>query len=569
MFLIPQRFHGLPPSVHKPLARLLQLDRLQQISETAAAATSDACQYSAEMLAQLGVELAIDPADQARIPASGPAVIVANHPFGLLEGLALNIVLGRVRDDFRFLANDALCSVASVRDRVIAVDVHTGKQSGQRNARAYREALRWLKRGGALAVFPGGEVSSWTWQSRRIADPEWKDSAARLVTQSSACAVPVFFQGGNSLMFHLAGVIHPSIRTARLPAELLAKRGFPVRLRIGNPISAQELAELGAPSHQIEHLRLRTYSLAYRTTARQATDTPATAQTIHETRAICGEIAALASGRLASLGDFEVYCARPRAIPAVLTEIGRLREATFRDAGEGTGRSTDLDSFDAYYDHLFVWNKRAKAVAGAYRLAPTPPILRRFGQAGLYTASLFRFLPPFFEQLGPALELGRSFIRPEYQRDFAPLYLLWRGIARYLEGHPEIKMLFGAVSVSNRYSEASRQLLAEFVNGRAPHPLAEYVRPRNPFRPTLAGVAELRRLAHSTRSLDVLSRILRDLDPAQDGVPVLLRQYEKLGGAVLALNVDENFSEVLDCLLLVDLNQASHPLLRRLFRREP
>lgn len=568
MFLLPQRLHGLPAAVHKPLARLLQLDKLQLISESAAAGAGNACQYSTEMLAQLGVDLVVDPKDQARIPTSGPAVIVANHPFGLLEGLALSIVLGKVREDYRFLANDALCSVAPVRDRVIAVDVQAGRQGGQRNARAYREAMRWLKKGGLLAVFPGGEVSSWTWQSRRIADPEWKDSAARLITQSGACAVPVYFQGGNSLLFHLAGVIHPSIRTARLPAELLAKRGFPVSLRIGNPISAQELTEVGEAPHQIEHLRLRTYSLAYRNTAAPAVAPPA-AQTIRETRAICAEVAALASSRLDSIGDFEVYCARPRAIPAVLTEIGRLREATFREAGEGTGRSSDLDSFDAYYDHLFVWNKRAKAVAGAYRLAPTDPILRRFGEMGLYTSSLFQFLPRFFEQLGPALELGRSFIRPEYQRDFAPLYLLWRGIARYLEGRPEIRMLFGAVSVSNRYSEASRQLLAEFVNCRAPHPLAGYVRPRNPFRPTLAGVTELRRLAHSTRSLDGLSRILRDLDPAQDSVPVLLRQYEKLGGAVLALNVDENFSEVLDCLLLVDLNQASHPLLRRLFRREP
>lgn len=568
LFLIPPKLHSLPPAARRTLSKLLRIDALRQLSDTAASSSPGASQYSIRMLGQLGVELVVCPNDLERIPPSGPLLIVANHPFGLLEGLALSAVLGPLRDDFRFLANDTLRSIASVRDRVIAVDVHSGQKGNAANARAFREAARWLKSNGALAVFPSGEVSSWVWKQGRVSDPEWKESAARLATLTGAAVLPMFFQGGNSLTFHLAGVIHPAVRTARLPAELLAKRGFTLHLRIGTPISAEELAALGEPCHQIEHLRLRTYSLAHRAAAPASSQhLAATAPGFRENRAMQEEMATLAAQRLDSLGDFEVYLARPRAIPAVLTEIGRLREETFRTAGEGTGRSTDIDTFDAYYDHLFVWNTKARAIAGAYRLAPTQQVLRRFGPQGLYTASLFHFLSPFFEELGPALELGRSFIRPEYQRDYAPLYLLWRGIARYLSARPEIKMLFGAVSISNRYTEASRQLIAEFVSGRPQHPLARLIRPRNPYRPTLAGTAELRRLAQSTPSLEALSRILCDLDPNLDGVPVLLRQYEKLGGTVLALNVDTNFSEVLDCLLLVDLNQAQHPLLRRLFRR--
>ncbi len=565
-FLLPHRFHNLPVAARRSIAKLLRIDALREISENAEAAAGDACQYARRMLEQLGVELVVSPSDVERIPKTGPVLIVANHPFGLLEGLVLSAVLGPVRDDYRFLANDALRSVRAVRDRVIGVDVHAG--ASMQNARAFREAARWLKSGGAMAVFPSGEVSSWVWRQGKVADPEWKESAARLATMAGADVLPMFFQGGNSLTFHLAGVIHPAIRTARLPAELLSKRGFSVHLRIGNPIPAEELAEFGEPRHQIEHLRLRTYSLAYRAAASGPAPAPV-AQAIRENRAIQDEIAALRERRLEAIGDFEVYVARARAIPAVLTEIGRLREETFRGAGEGTGRSSDIDTFDAYYDHLFVWNARAKAIAGAYRVAPVQEVLRRFGVQGLYTASLFQFLPPFFERLGPALELGRSFIRAEYQREYAPLYLLWRGIARYLAARPEIKMLFGAVSISNRYTEASRQLIAEFVSCRTAHPLGALVRPRNPYRPAMAGIAELRRLAHSTQSLDSLSRVLRDLEPHLDGVPVLLRQYEKLGGTVLALNVDTNFSEVLDCLLLVDLTAAHHPLLRRLFRREP
>lgn len=568
LFLIPAKLHSLPSAARRTISKLLRLDALREISDSAAASSANASQYSIRMLGQLGVELVICPRDMERIPPTGPLLIVANHPFGLLEGLVLSAVLGPIRNDYRFLANDTLRSITAVRDRVIAVDVLSGQGAVSANARAFREAARWLKAKGALAVFPSGEVSSWVWSKRRIADPEWKDSAARLATLTGANVLPFFFQGGNSLSFHLAGVIHPAIRTARLPAELLAKRGVTVHLRTGNVISAQELAGLGEPHHQIEHLRLRTYSLAYRASASgDPQPLPPAAQIIRENRAIFEEMAALRPHRLDAIGDFEVYSARPRAIPAVLTEIGRLREETFRHAGEGTGRSSDIDTFDAYYDHLFLWNAKAKVIAGSYRLAPTQQVLRRFGAQGLYTASLFQFLPTFFETLGPALELGRSFIRPEYQRDYAPLFLLWRGIMRYLAERPEIKMLFGAVSISNRYTEASRQLIAEFVSCRPQPPIAQFVRPRNPYRPTLAGVTELRRLAQSAPSLESLSHILRDLQPNLDGVPVLLRQYEKLGGRVLAVNVDTNFSEVLDCLLLVDLTQAEHPLLRRLLRR--
>lgn len=568
-FLLPNRLRGLPPVARKTLSKLLRIDALERISSIAEANSTDAGQYSVRMLEQLDVECPVGEEDLARIPASGPLVIVANHPFGLLEGLVLSAVLGRVRPDYRFLANDALLGVPAICDRIIPVDVLRGKNSPLGNARAFREAARWLKGGGAVAIFPAGEVSNWQWRERKVADPPWKGSAVRLVALTRAQVLPVFFAGSNSLSFQLAGVIHPAIRTARLPAELLGRRGHRVELSIGHTIAPEEVAEAGTQEGQIEYLRLRTYSLAHRAQPEVLPwRAPAGLPGIEE-RIIREEVASLREQRLDRVGEFEVYAARPRQIPAILTEIGRLREETFRAAGEGTGRPEDLDSFDAYYDHVFVWNTQAQAIAGAYRLALTQPVLRRFGQQGLYTNTLFHLMPRFFEQMGPAAELGRSFVQRAYQRDYAPLYLLWRGIARYLAARPEVRMLFGAVSISNRYSEASRQLIAEFVMRQEPHPLAALVKPRHPFRPSLAGTTELRRLARSTPTFEALSRILRDLQPQHDGVPVLLRQYEKLGGRVLCLNVDQNFSEVLDCLLLVDLNQAHHPLLRRLFRRSP
>jgi putative hemolysin len=264
--------------------------------------------------------------------------------------------------------------------------------------------------------------------------------------------------------------------------------------------------------------------------------------------------------RLVDSGDFHVYWARARQTPWVLREIGRLREWTFRLAGEGSGKSADIDPFDDYYLHLFVWDARASVIVGAYRLGLADEIFATYGKRGLYTHSLFKYRTRMLEALNPAIELGRSFVRPEYQRSFAPMMLLWCGIGRFVERSPRYAILFGPVSISNGYSPASRQLIVDYLSTHTAEPLLMHqVRPRRPFRAERASGSE----AACPGSVKELSRMIARIEPDRKGVPVLLRHYLHLGGRILSFNVDGEFSNVLDGLIMVDLRQIEPTLLAR------
>lgn len=267
--------------------------------------------------------------------------------------------------------------------------------------------------------------------------------------------------------------------------------------------------------------------------------------------------------RLVDHGRLQVYCARAGQIPWALQEIGRLRELTFRAVGEGTGRSSDLDLFDAFYLHLFVWDAAAAAIAGAYRLGLVDEILARHGKRGLYTHSLFRYRTRMLHALSPAIELGRSFVRAEYQRSFAPLLLLWSGIGRFIERSPRYAVLFGAVSISGRYAPMSRRLIVDYLSAyRADPQLARQVRPRRPFRDGARTSAPNAGIP-APRSIDDLSRRLAQIEHDHKGVPVLLRKYMDLGGKLLGFSLDRDFADTLDGLIMVDLREVEEAVLAR------
>jgi putative hemolysin len=280
---------------------------------------------------------------------------------------------------------------------------------------------------------------------------------------------------------------------------------------------------------------------------------------------VAAEIATLPAGcLLGRSGDLEVYLSRAIHIPNVLHELGRLREITFRAAGEGTGKRLDIDEFDPYYLHLFVWNARSQELVGAYRLAPTDVVRKRYGIRGLYTATLFRFGDPFLDRLGPALELGRSFIRKEYQRGFAPLLLLWKGIGAFVARNPRYKILFGPVSISNRHQAVSRELMISFLEKYALlRDWTGLVRNRHALRERFLKGANRPALPNSGFDIDDLSEVVSDIEQKQTGVPILLRQYLKLGGKLLGFNVDPKFADTLDGLILVDLTKTDSKLLER------
>jgi putative hemolysin len=527
------------------------------------------------LLQHLGTTYRVAEQDVARIPRKGPAVVVVNHPFGILEGAVLATVLSPIRGDVKFLANGVLTAIPEIRDLLISVDPMGHAAAKKGNWAAVRKSIEFLKKGGLLVIFPAGEVSHFQWEARAVVDPPWNPAVARLLSLAERQApglavIPAYVAGANSTWFQLLGLLHPRVRTALLGRELLNKRHMFVDLRFGGSISAAKLLAIPSDQERTRYLRWRTYLLASRQQYKARTALPlprrkrrlaAAITTPVDPARLSREVRALPpDAMLATSGDLCVFLAPSGQIPATLTEIGRLRELTFRAAGEGTGKACDLDEFDSHYLHLFVWNERKQEVVGAYRLVPADRVWSRFGPGGLYTATLFSYSDEFLRRMGPALELGRSFIRADYQRSFSPLLLLWKGIGRYVARNPQYKVLFGPVSISNQYQSISRELMVSFLEREAS--LREWiglVTTRNPFRPRRPS----QDLPGKALDLDDLSAVVSDLEPSRAGMPVLLRHYLKLGGKLLGFNVDPKFSDALDGLILVDLTKTEPRLLER------
>ncbi len=402
----------------------------------------------------------------------------------------------------------------------------------------------------------------------RVTRPGLHSALGTIFTRTGVSVIPAFIPGRNGLGFQLAGLLHPRLRTALLARELLNKGGRRVNIRFGAPIQPERLESLKA-NQLLSFLRLRCYGLGEDQRVMDRSDALSMQEVAapQDAALLEDEVRTLdAQTCLVENGDFQVYCVRAEHIPHVLQEIGRLREVTFRATGEGTGRAADIDLYDNYYQHLFVWNRTKREVVGAYRLGHVDRILQGYGSKGLYTQSLFKFGRGLLSQLSPALELGRSFIRPEYQRSFQPLMLLWKGIGAYVAANPRYKVLFGPVSISADYGTASRQLLVDFLraNSLAPE-LARFVRPRRPFKGLDRRGCQALTLVQQPEQV---SRLLEQMEGDGKGMPVLLRQYLKLGGKVLGFNVDAAFANVLDGLIMVDLTQTDPAVLARYMGRE-
>jgi putative hemolysin len=558
--------------VEPAIQRLLSFDRLRAVIDAARCSPASDGPI-ASLLAQLEITIDLDPAELARIPPSGPVVAVANHPFGLLEGAILAHVFPRIRPDVRILANSILAAVPELREKCIFIDPFGRPDLAAANAGALRECLAWLRRGGALVAFPAGEVAHLNWKDGILADPPWNPTVARLAQIAGAAALPIFFKGANSVLFQVTGALHPRWRTASLPRELLNKRGRSVHLKIGQPISHATLQSFPDAREATEYLRCRTYlldSAGVQTCRAPAAPRVAPFGILRRAaeavprRALAAEVDRLPAGRmLCAAGQLAVFLGTAEELPHVTREIGRLRETAFRQVGEGAGRSIDLDEFDRHYLHLFLWNGEAGEIAGAYRLGPTPDILPRYGIRGLYTSTLFRFRKELFDRIGPAIELGRSFIRPEYQKQYAPLLLLWKGIGRYVAGRPECAALFGGVSISNDYHPVSRHLMVKFLEGHGAEHLARMVAPRRAYRPAERLFRRTGAVRRTPAGIEDLSNLVAGVERDGKGVPILIKQYLKAGGRLLGFNVDRRFVDALDALILVDLRNLPLAVLER------
>jgi putative hemolysin len=433
-----------------------------------------------------------------------------------------------------------------------------------------------------LGLFPAGEVSHIHVLKKEISDPEWNDTIAGIIRKTGASVIPVYFDGTNSAFFQIAGLVHRRLRTALLPRELLNKCNKNIQVYIGSPVSFERLSTLQTDREVMSYLRFRTYALRHRrekisiikgggmpSNPDKKNATVSTSAMVNICQ-ISLEVRNLNQNNVLIENDeLAVYHAKAHEIPNLLHEIGRLREITFRQIGEGTGKAIDLDRFDLYYTHLFLWNKKSQEVAGAYRLGDVNAIIQRYGENGLYTSTLFHYRPAFLQQMDNGLELGRSFIRLEYQKLHSSLFLLWKGIGHFVARYPQHKTLFGPVTISNSYNTLSRQLMVSYLktNNYTPD-LAKLVKPRMPIRLTSLKGRETQAFTTLIKDMEELSGLISDIECDQKGIPVLLRHYVKLGGKMVGFSIDRSFSNGLDGLIMVDLTECDTKLLRHYMGKE-
>lgn len=558
----------------KPLEAILDFKGLNHIHRSGFERQSSQ-HFSQTLLDVMKIEVEIDKCSLDNIPKNGKVVFVANHPFGGIEGVIMGAILKKTRPDIRIMANKMLERIPELRDIFFFVNPFNTANAARENLASMKETIRHLNEGGAFGVFPAGEVSHRTWGRSEVIDPEWSDSITRIIRKTGATVVPMYFDGQNGLTFQLAGLIHPRLRTLLLPRQFSNKQGRKIRVVIGKAISPKKTESFDDDQTLTRYLMQRSYLLKSVTSGLDAPAKPLTnngaKQDYEEVipavdpNLLASELDSLDKSQLLlENNDMQVWFFASSQAPNILREIGRLREITFRLTEEGTGKSIDTDKYDDYYNHLLVWNKENVEVVGAYRLGRTDDILSEHGEKGLYTTTLFRMKPQFLKEINPALEMGRSFIRKEYQRSFAPLMLLWKGIGQYVIKNPKYNLLFGPVSISNDYSRVSKELIVMFLERHHYIPeFAKHVQPVNPFsvpgKPVWMPYPEHGSLIDTDDINDVVSMIEHD----QKGIPILVKQYLKLGGKMLAFNVDPDFADVLDGLVLVDLTKTDEKMQHR------
>jgi putative hemolysin len=533
---------------------LLELDRLYGRFQTLPGAPWDAALGAL----QLGLEVR----GSLEVPARGPLLVVANHPLGGLDGVALLKLLKPLRPDTLLVADAVLLRIAELRPHLLGAE-DAGAAAPTPGSRAFRPvlqaALRHLEQGGCVACFPAGPVSG-------PVDPSWNPRFVRLAQRAGAAVLPLWFGDAGPAVTRL---LHPSLRTVLMAKNVLKRQGTRLVVAAGALVPAKRVGSLRA-GEATALVRGHATALA----SRLAEGEPGPSGPLpardhgHEPLApsqnpdeLAREIASLPREQLLAAGSgLEVWVARAHQVPRTMLELGLERERAFRAVGEGTGKSRDLDRFDEWYLHLLLWDPTRRCLAGGYRMGPTDEILARRGKAGLYTLTLFHVSQWLLRQLDPALEMGRSFLREGYLGTHGPLMLLWKGIGRWLTLNPRYRRLFGAVSISADYRPTSRALIARWASRHLRLEGASLLRvlPRRPFFTPLRGAA--RSLPRQLADFDALDEAVSLIEGGR-GVPVLFKHYARLGGRFAGFNFDPAFGDALDGLVVVDLAHTDPRLL--------
>ncbi len=514
------------------------------------------------ILDEFQIKFEIPEEDLKRLPKDGAYITISNHPLGGIDGiLLLKLMLDR-EPNFKIIANFLLHRIDPMKPYIMPVNPFENHKDAKSSVIGIKETLRHLSDGKPLGMFPAGEVSTYK-DGKLVVDKPWEEGAIKLIKKAKVPVVPIYFHAKNSKLFYFLSKLDDTLRTAKLPSELLTQKDRVIKVRIGKPISVNEQNEYDKIEEYSEFLRKKTYMLAnpfeketklIDTSNLKIPRSPKQIAMPANHEQIVNEVNALRQTdcRLLQSKNYEVFFTEANHIPNILHELGRLREITFREVGEGTNQSLDLDQFDQYYHHMFLWDDDTKEIAGAYRMGLGSEIFPKYGIDGFYLQELFRFEPELYDMMSKSIEMGRAFITKEYQQKPMPLFLLWKGIVHTTLRYPEHKFLIGGVSISNQFSDFTKSLMIEFMKSHYYDPyIAQYVHPKKEFKVKLKDADKDFIFDEAEADLVKFDKLIDELEPGNLRLPVLIKKYIKQNAKVVAFNVDPLFNNAVDGLMYI------------------
>ena len=555
-----QKFGVLGIFVGWVLLRILRISAINRIYEKNKNKTD--LDFLNSILDDCNIKFEIPEEDLKRIPKDGPFITVSNHPLGGIDGVLLLKLLIEKRADYKIIANFLLHRVEPLKPYVMPVNPFETRKDAKSSVAGVKGALLHLREGNPLGIFPAGEVSTYK-DGKLNVDKPWEEGAVKFIKKANVPVIPIYFHAKNSRLFYFLSKISSTLRTAKLPSEVISQGGRVIKVRIGKSISVKDQDEFKDISAFSEFIRKKTYMLAnpfekaHKLLSTQNIKIKKTAKKITPQRNVdlfIKEIDTLreGDGRLLESKNYEVFLASAKEIPNLLHEIGRLREITFRDVGEGTNKEIDLDKFDKYYHHLLLWDREANCLAGAYRMGLGKEIYKKYGINGFYIQTLFRIEPELHQMMSNTIEMGRAFIIGEYQQKPMPLFLLWKGIVHVTLRYPEYKYLMGGVSISNQFSDFSKSLMIEFMKSHYYDPyIAQYIHPKKEYKVKLKDGDKDFVFDATKADMQKFDKIIDEIEPGALRIPVLIKKYVKQNARLVAFNVDPKFNNAVDGLMYI------------------
>ena len=488
----------------------------------------------------------------SNIPSEGRLLIVANHPIGTLDGLALVKLIRSVRPDVRIVANRVLSHLEPLQSIFLPVDVLSDKKTLKNS---YKTMLAALEKEEAVIIFPAGEVSRIT--PKGVRDGKWQNGFIKLAKKARCPILPIHIEAKNSALFYSMSTLYKPLGTMLLVKEMFNKKDQEIRFKVGSPIPFTAFIESAETNKQLsQRFRKHVLNLGKKKKAPLFTTIetvvhPADAKAVKKALFQSRLLGETRDGKKIFLYQFQDDC-------PVMQEIARLRELTFRTVEEGTGLALDLDKFDVYYSHIVLWDDNALEIVGAYRVGEGPKIMSSCGIEGFYSNTLFDLHSDFAALLPYSIELGRSFVQPRYWGQHSLDYL-WYGIGAYLREQPDIKYLFGPVSISNAYPQLAKELIIGFYKQQFGSDLP-HAQAKTPFvisEQSQQFAAQEFNSDYST-SFKILNSELRKLGVK---VPTLYKQYVELcvdkGCHFIDFNVDPDFNNCIDSLIMVEIDKIA------------